>query len=67
MSTYAGDPFTCASVTNITNLALRKKKVFWVDLVQFFIFNTWKRKNTSIFKYEVLKSVETWNQQIRWV
>ena len=65
MSAYAGDPFTCASVTNIINLFLRKNMVLWVDLAQVFIFNTWKQKSTKIFKYEELKSVEIWNEQVR--
>lgn len=67
MSTYASDLFTRASVTNTINLFLRKKKVLWVDLAQVFIFNTWKQKSTKIFKYEALKIVEIWNEQIRQV
>ena len=39
--------------------------VLWVDLAQVFIFNTWKQKSTKIFKYEELKSVEIWNEQVR--
>lgn len=67
MSTYASDLFTRASVTNTINLFLRKKKVLWVDVAQVFIFNTWKQKSTKIFKYEALKIVEIWNEQIRQV
>ena len=65
MSTYASDPFICTSVTNTINLFLRKKKVLWVDLAQVFIFNTWKQKSTKIFKYEALKIVEIWDEQIK--
>lgn len=67
MSTYASDLFTRASVTNTINLFLRKKKVLWVDVAQVFIFNTWKQKSTKISKYEALKIVEIWNEQIRQV
>lgn len=67
MSAYASDLFTRAAVTNTINLFLRKKKVLWVDLAQVFIFNTWKQKSTKMFKYEALKIVEIWNEQIRQV
>lgn len=67
MSAYASDLFTRAAVTNTINLFLRKKKVLWVDLAQVFIFHTWKQKSTKMFKYEALKIVEIWNEQIRQV
>lgn len=64
MSFYAGDLFTWAFVTNIINLL---KKVFWVDVAQFFIFDTWKLKIMKIFKYEELKSIVMWDKQTRLV